>query len=93
VLSSDGDMHRTCFALMATWALLNDPAACSQLIANKRLASGLLGVVAGRGSRDKKWVSTDGTPGGGGAHTTGQEVREARVRRGWGGWQWKGAPE
>lgn len=89
-VSSDDDMHRTCFALMATWSLLKDPAACSQLIANKRLASGLMSVVAGRGSRDKKWVSNDGTPGGVG-HMRGQEVREARARRGWGGWRWKGA--
>jgi hypothetical protein len=42
---------------MAHYALLGDPAACSRLIMNKRLASGLLTAVAARGSRDSKWVS------------------------------------
>jgi hypothetical protein len=54
-MTSDDPM-RGCFALMAHYALLSDPAACTRLILNKRLASGLLTAVAARGCRDSNWV-------------------------------------
>jgi hypothetical protein len=51
------DKHRASYSLMAHYALLSDPMSCGKLVANKRLASGLLSVVATRGAKDSRWVS------------------------------------
>lgn len=51
------DRHRASYSLMAHYALLSDPASRSRLIANKRLATGLLSAVTTRGAKDPRWVS------------------------------------
>lgn len=51
------DKHRASYSLMAHYALLSDPTSCAKVVANKRLASGLLSVVAARGAKDSRWVS------------------------------------
>jgi hypothetical protein len=57
LVSRSDDTNRVCFALVAHYAMLADPDARSKLVLNKRLATGLLQLVATRGGQDSKWVS------------------------------------
>jgi hypothetical protein len=52
------DTGRAGHALIAQYAMLVDPVACSKLVANMRLATGLFNLVASKGGgKDNKWVS------------------------------------
>eukprot|EP00775_Hariotina_reticulata_P013519 gene13519-13644_t len=57
-IKQTGDLHRTCYCCMALHALLTDPVACSQMIANDRLAKMMLRTAAARGAEpNSAWAA------------------------------------